>query len=93
MHEEKARLELHKNATCYFEPIIEVVPNKTVVIWSFMSDLIKPTRKMNKTCWAWFEKEAVFSYGLLHMDTLVLADQQKLTFISSVWTLDAVYGT
>ena len=31
----------------------------------------------------------MFSYGLLHMDTLVLADQQKLTCISSVQTLDA----
>ena len=30
-----------------------------------------------------------FFYGLLHMDTQVLADQQKLTLISSVRTLDA----
>ena len=32
-----------------------------------------------------------FSYGLLHIDTLLLADQQKLTFTSCVWTLDAVW--
>ena len=32
-------------------------------------------------------------YGLLHKDTPVLANQQKLTFISSVQTLDAVEKT
>ena len=32
----------------------------------------------------------MFSYGLVHMDTPVLANQQKLTFISSVQTLDAI---
>ena len=35
----------------------------------------------------------MFSYRLQHMDTPVLADQQKLTFISSVWTLDALLST
>ena len=29
-------------------------------------------------------------YGLLHMDTPVLAEQQKLTFTKSVQTLDAI---
>ena len=33
------------------------------------------------------------SYGLLHMDTPVLADQEKLTFISSAQTLGAVLST
>ena len=33
---------------------------------------------------------AMFSYGLLHIDALVLGDQLKLTFISSVRTLDEV---
>ena len=32
----------------------------------------------------------IFSYGVLHMDIPVLANQQKLTFISSVQTQDAV---
>ena len=31
-----------------------------------------------------------YSYGLLHMDTPVLANQQKMTSISSVQTLDAI---
>ena len=32
-------------------------------------------------------------YGLQHKDRPMLADQQKLTFISSVSTLDAIYMT
>ena len=31
----------------------------------------------------------MFSCGLLHIDTSMLADQQKLTYISGVRTLDA----
>ena len=34
-----------------------------------------------------------FSHGLLHMDISVLANQQRLTFISSVRTLDTVNST
>ena len=33
---------------------------------------------------------AMFSYGLLHMDMQVLADQQELIYNSSVWTQDVV---
>ena len=29
-------------------------------------------------------------YGLLHMDIPVLAKQQKIIFINSMWTLDSV---
>ena len=36
---------------------------------------------------------AIFSYGLLYMDTPVLADQQRLTYISSVQTVDAAKRT
>ena len=32
----------------------------------------------------------MLSYGLLHMDGPVLANQQKLTFLSSVRNVDAV---
>ena len=35
----------------------------------------------------------MFSYGLLHMDTPVLNDHQKFTFISSVLTLDVILKT
>ena len=30
---------------------------------------------------------------ILHMETVTLADQQKLTFIRSKWTLDAINKT
>ena len=32
----------------------------------------------------------MFSYELLHMDTPVLVDQQKFTFINFVQTVDAI---
>ena len=35
----------------------------------------------------------MFSYGFLHTDTPVLADQQRLIYISFVPTLDAVSRT
>ena len=38
-------------------------------------------------------KLSTFSYGLQHMDTSELTDQEKSIFFNSAWTLDAVYGT
>ena len=35
----------------------------------------------------------MFSYGLLHMDTPLLADQLRPMYISFAWTLDAVLRT
>ena len=46
MHGEKARWELHKNAPCYFEQILEVTPDKTA-IWPLISHLEKHPRH----CW------------------------------------------
>ena len=37
--------------------------------------------------------ESTFSYGLLHMGAPGLADQEGLTYISSVWTLDLIQRT
>ena len=42
------------------------------------------TREVRKNLYA------MFSYGYLHMHTTVLADQQRLKFISSEWTLYVV---
>ena len=49
-----------------------------------------------KICRALLEKQELthkwlFSYGLEHVETLVVVDQQRLTDISSVWTLDVVW--
>ena len=37
--------------------------------------------------------QVTFLYGLLLMDTPVLTDQQRLTFIYFVWTLDTAKRT
>ena len=49
-HGEKARWELHKNATCCFEPVLEATPHGTTVIWSLTSHLKNHYNKTNKTC-------------------------------------------
>ena len=36
------------------------------------------------------ELVVAFFYGLLHMDTPILAEQQVLTFIRSVWTQETI---
>ena len=37
------RLELHKDASCYFEYILEVEFNKTAAVWLFISHLTNNT--------------------------------------------------
>ena len=41
--------------------------------------------------WETAGKASTFFDGPLNMDTPVLADQQELTYIGSVWTLDVVW--
>ena len=36
---EKARLELHKNATSYIEQILEATSHKTAALWTLTSHL------------------------------------------------------
>ena len=70
-----------------FEQILEAASHKTAVV----QQLTNHPGKTSKTWWAPRENsKVIFSYGLLHMDTLVLAKLQKLMFINSVQTLDAV---
>ena len=90
----KLEKELHTNATCCFEQILEATLQKTVVVRPPTSHLTNHPNKMNKT---WdtarevrMNSLAMFSYRLLLIDMSVLADQQRLTYISSVWILDAV---
>ena len=59
--------------------------NKTAAVQPLTSHLTNHPRKASKTCRRLLEK-----HGLLHIDTSVLADQQNLTFISSVWTFGTV---
>ena len=56
MHGEKDKWGLHKNATCYFEQILEATPNKTAAVQPFTPDLKNHPSKMNKTCGTLQEK-------------------------------------
>ena len=54
---EKARWELHKNSTCYFEQIPQATPHKIATIWPFTAHLTNHPSKMNKTCRTLLEKK------------------------------------
>ena len=49
IHEEKAKWELHKNATCCFGQILEAEPNKIEAVCLLVSHLTNHPSKMNKT--------------------------------------------
>ena len=71
-------------------PGISILKRETV--WPPTSHLSKHP---NKTRWVMLVKQVKTyqrrsSYGLLRMDTLVLTNKQRLTYISYVLTLDAV---
>ena len=53
---EKAQWELHKNAACYLEQILEATSHKTAAVWPPTSHLTNDLSKMNKICWALLEK-------------------------------------
>ena len=77
---EKARLEIHKDVVCCFKQILEVAPYKTAVVRSLTSHLTNYSNKTNKTCWLLLEKwlwTHKQHYGLLHMNTPVLADSSS----------------
>ena len=72
-----------------------------VLLWTptqpFTSHLTNHPNKTNKICGTLLEKQGrphvMLFYGPLHMDVPVLADQQELIYISSVWTQDIVWKT
>ena len=77
-HGEKARCELHKNAMCCFEQILEAKPHKRATY--LLSHKPSKYNKQNMLVTAGEVKMnslATFSYYLLHMDALVLIDQQS----------------
>ena len=49
---EKARWELHKDAACYFESILEASHYKTAVVWPLTSHLTNHPRETSKICYA-----------------------------------------
>ena len=80
-----------KTACC--EQIQEVISYKTTAVRPLTSHLINhPSKKQNIVGSAGEVRTnppTTFSCGLLHMDTPVLANEQRLTFISAVRTKDA----
>ena len=71
---EKAWWEQYKNAVCVFAQILEVVPKKTTVVRPFTFYLIKSTKQRRQDMLG-TAGEVMFSYGLLCMNTTVLANQ------------------
>ena len=67
----------------------------TASVWPFSFHLTNHPTKMDKTCGTAREittnSSATSSHGLLYMYARVLADQQRLTCISSEQTLDTLY--
>ena len=57
MHGEKARWELHKNAVCWFEQILEAAPHKTAAARPRISNLRIHPSKTNKTWRTLLEKQ------------------------------------
>ena len=98
-HEKKkTSRELYKNATNYFEQILQAITHKTTAVRPLTSHLKKHPSKMNKTRQALLEKkERTYKWlsfnRTLHMDMSVFTDQQELIYISSVWMQDAVWKT
>ena len=81
--------------TCCFEQILEARPYKTACVWPLISHLINLCKQDEQDMLGTAGEVrtnslATFSYGLLHMDTTVLVNQQRLAIISSVQTLNDV---
>ena len=88
MHEEKDWWERHKNATCCFEIILEATYHKIAAVRPPTSHLINHPRKIDKNArHLWRSKDEGIS------NAPVLADQQRLTCISLVRTLDVFWRT
>ena len=82
---ENAGWELHKNASCYFELILEATPQKFVAVWLLTSYLRNQQSKTNRT----IKKVRTSSWATFSHRLLLINDQQRFTCFSSVWTLDA----
>ena len=93
MPREKAKWELHKDVAYCFEHIPEAAIYRTEVVQPLTTNLENHQSNSSKICRALLEKDDLirdFPNELLHMDTPVVINQQRLTFINSVPTLDAI---
>ena len=92
-HREKTRWELHKDTMCCFKQILEAAPNKTV-LYCHLNPISKPLQvTLTRHVASRTNSSMTFFNGPLYMDVPVMANQQELTNISSVQTLDLVWKT
>ena len=69
MHREKARWELHKNATSYLTQILEAAPCETTSVQPLISHLANHPNKMNKACGTLLEKKGWIHKWHFSMDS------------------------
>ena len=75
---EKATGEQYKDSACYFEQIQVAVLHKTATVQPLTSYITNHPSKTSKTCWAMLEKQKLTHKRHSPVDTIVLADQQRL---------------
>ena len=88
----KVRLELPKDTAGYFEQILEATPYKAATVQP-LTPYLTSCLSVSKTYWRSKDKllyNILLFDILLHVDTAVLADLQKLIYISSMQTLGAI---
>ena len=73
--------------------ILKAILYKRVALWPLTSHLTNHPSKMKHAWKVKANSSVMFFYGLLHMNSPGLADQQGLVYISSVWTLGEVLRT
>ena len=88
---EKASCEVYKNASSYFEQILEAAPYKKQ-LYGHLPPSSKIFQKVRKTWFVLLEKQEQihkwFTYGHISVGR-----PGKITFLSSVGEIDAVLGT
>ena len=81
--EEKVKWELQVNATCFDQILEAALPEKSShLIIHPRQDLLDTAGKVKKKKNAHEQPSLMESQFLLHMDTLMLANQQILSYIS-----------
>ena len=91
MHGEKDKWELHKNATCCFEEILEATLHKTAAVQPSSSYLKNHSSKMNKRYGILLEKQGQTHNQHSSMNpTHRYTEQKGLPYISYVSILNVV---
>ena len=87
---EKANWELHKNATCCFEQILEATAHKTTFGRPLPSHQTNNSSKTNETSWVLMEKYKWTHKRRLLMNSNTWKHQCWITYIYQLW-VDTIY--